>query len=118
MNARLPALRTLGDLADAQPVVVYDSREQSPLIFTHLESIRGTLQTGDYSILGLEQLFSIERKSIDDLVCCCMGENRERFERELHRIRGFSFKRLLVAARRSRCNVTTVESRPKRFWLL
>jgi len=25
-----------------------------------------------------------------------MGQNRERFERELHRIRGYRFKRLLV----------------------
>jgi DNA excision repair protein ERCC-4 len=25
-----------------------------------------------------------------------MGENRERFERELHRLRGYRFKRLLV----------------------
>jgi hypothetical protein len=27
---------------------------------------------------------------------CCMGENRQRFERELHRLRGFRFARLLV----------------------
>ena len=39
---------------------------------------------------------SIERKTVSDLVGSCMGENRERFERELHRLRGYRFKRLLV----------------------
>jgi DNA excision repair protein ERCC-4 len=77
-------------------VVVFDSREQDPLIFQNLTSVRGTLYTGDYSILGLEELIAVERKTIPDLVSCCMGENRERFERELHRLRGFRFKRLLI----------------------
>lgn len=31
-----------------------------------------------------------------DLANCCMRENRDRFERELHRLRGFRFKRLLI----------------------
>lgn len=52
--------------------------------------------SGDYSVAGLEDLFSIERKTVADLVGCCMGDNRERFERELHRLRGYRFKRLLV----------------------
>jgi DNA excision repair protein ERCC-4 len=47
-------------------------------------------------VAGLENLFAVERKSISDLVGCCIGQNRERFERELHRLRGFRFKRLLV----------------------
>jgi DNA excision repair protein ERCC-4 len=78
------------------PVIVIDSREQSPLVFKRFLSERGTLSTGDYSIRGAEELFSIERKSIADLVSCCAGSNRERFERELHRLRGFWFARLLI----------------------
>ena len=31
-----------------------------------------------------------------ELVACCMGDNRVRFERELHRLRGYRFKRLLI----------------------
>ena len=31
----------------------------------------------------------MERKTLPDLVGCCMGDNRERFERELHRMRGY-----------------------------
>jgi DNA excision repair protein ERCC-4 len=83
-------------LSFIEPTVIVDTREQEPLVFPRLEAIPGTLLTGDYSVVGLESLFAVERKSIPDLVGCCMGESRERFERELHRLRGFRFKRLLV----------------------
>lgn len=92
----LPALKSLGALADVLPVIVTDTREQTPLVFTRLQSVAGTLTTGDYSFRGGEHRFAVERKSLADLVGCCIGENRERFERELHRLRGFWFKRLLV----------------------
>src|SRR4051812_24911219 len=92
----LPAMASLGDLATAQPVLIVDSREKSPLVFTRLPSRPGTLVTGDYSVAGCDNLFSVERKIIADLVGCCVGDARERFERELHRLRGFTFKRLLV----------------------
>jgi DNA excision repair protein ERCC-4 len=95
----LPALRSLGDLANTRPPIIVDTREGEPLVFSRLESRRGTLITGDYSIAGLEHLFSVERKSVSDLVGCCVGQNRERFARELHRLRGFRFKRLLVIGR-------------------
>jgi DNA excision repair protein ERCC-4 len=93
---RLPALRSLGDLAGSEPIIIVDTREQDPLPFLGLKTQAGTLVTGDYSIAGLESLFAVERKSISDLVGCCVGQNRERFERELHRLRGFRFKRLLI----------------------
>jgi DNA excision repair protein ERCC-4 len=96
----LPALRGLKDLADQRPVLVIDSREQQPLVFTRFVSVKGTLVAGDYAIRGLESQFAVERKSIDDLANCCMGGNRERFERELHRLRGYQFKRLLIIGNR------------------
>jgi ERCC4-type nuclease len=99
-EATLPALRGLAKLADLRPVIVVDSREQEPLMFTRLQSVRGTLYSGDYSIQGLESKFVVERKSIDDLVNCCVNSNRERFEHELHRLRGFCFVRLLVIGTR------------------
>jgi len=77
-------------------LLIVDQREQTPLPFTKLKTIPGTLATGDYSIAGLEHLFSVERKTINDLVNSCIGEDRARFERELHRLRGFRFKRLLI----------------------
>lgn len=82
--------------ADTGPVVVIDTREQDPLPVAALPVVRGTLISGDYSILGAEELFAIERKTITDLVGCCTGENRARFERELHRLRGFEFARLII----------------------
>lgn len=91
----LPTLKAV-NTSSVRPTIIIDTREQDPLPFTRLVARRGTLTSGDYSIAGCEALFSVERKSIQDLVGCCMGENRERFERELHRLRGFRFKRLLI----------------------
>jgi ERCC4-type nuclease len=82
--------------SEVEPVIVIDSREQEPLSFSRFRTVAGTLKTGDYSILGLESMFSIERKSLADLVSCCCAGNRQRFERELHRLRGYRFKRLLI----------------------
>jgi len=96
----LPALRRLGDLADARPCVVIDTREQEPLPIERLPSIRAGLLTGDYSVAGLENLFAVERKSIADLVSCAAASNRGRFENELHRLRGFRFRRLLIVGDR------------------
>lgn len=73
--------------------VVADTREQAPYSFagaacyegTTVET--GTLQTGDYSIRGLEGLVAVERKALPDLVAC-LGRERDRFVRELERGRG------------------------------
>ena len=85
------------------PTVIIDTREQTPLVFKNLPSQRGSLQTGDYSFLGAEELFSVERKSIQDLVSSVTVE-RERFERELHRLRGYRFARLLVVGTEGEIN--------------
>jgi ERCC4-type nuclease len=98
---KLPALKGLGSLADCEPIIV-DTREQTPLPFRRFQTRGGALLSGDYSVAGLEQLFAVERKSIGDVVACCVGQNRERFERELHRLRGFRFKGLLVVGNGSR----------------
>ena len=80
------------------PVLVTDTREQRPLVFEHLDSIPETLQTGDYSIKGFIDTFSVERKSIPDLLNSITHE-RQRFEKELHRLIGIGargFARLLI----------------------
>lgn len=97
----LPALRSLNRLADICPTVIIDTREQDPLPIQRLPAIRGTLQSGDYSFTGGQDLFALERKTVADIVSCCIGKSRERFERELHRLRGFRFKRLLIIGTRS-----------------
>lgn len=77
------------------PTIIIDTREQTPLLFANLPTERRTLTTGDYSVLGFERDFSIERKTIEDLIQSATFE-RERFERELVRMRGYSFRRLLI----------------------
>ena len=94
-----------------KPMLVIDTREQTPLVFHNLPSVTGTLQSGDYSIRGAEELFAIERKSVADIVGCCCGDSRERFERELHRLRGFRFKRLLVVGCRAEVEQHRYQSR-------
>lgn len=108
----MPALKGLGDLADIRPTVVVDTREQDPLPFRRLPAVRGGLLTGDYSVAGLEDLFAVERKTVGDLVGCVTG-GRERFERELHRLRGFMFKRLLVVGTRADIEAGRYRSRVK-----
>ena len=78
-----------------QPVVAIDSREQVPFEFTDLAVEVTTLTTGDYSIRGLEHLVSVERKSLDDLLGC-VGYGRDRFKRELARLRAYRFRLLVV----------------------
>lgn len=50
------------------------------------EIIVRKLDEADYSLDGLEGICRIERKTLPDFVACC-GSERERFERELVRLR-------------------------------
>ena len=83
------------ELKPEQITAVIDSREQHPLNLDPMQSVRGTLQTGDYSIQGLESVVSIERKSLDDLLGC-VGRDRERFEREIQRLLAYPVRALVV----------------------
>ena len=76
--------------------IVTDSREQLPYKF-ETQSEVGTLSCGDYSIVGLENCISIERKTIDDLIGC-LTSGRDRFERELHRGRALDYFALIIEA--------------------
>ncbi|UJX41101.1 ERCC4 domain-containing protein [Desulfovibrio sp. JY] len=77
--------------------IVVDSREQAPFPFEGYgaEVMQGTLTAGDYSLVGLEPLVAVERKSLPDLVQC-LGRERPRFERELERLRGFESAAVVV----------------------
>lgn len=81
------------------PTIIVDTREQTPLQFTRLTSEVDTLVTADYSIRGFESQFGIERKSVADLIGSLSTE-RERFMREVDRLRGFDFARLLIVGSR------------------
>lgn len=78
--------------------IVIDTREQTPLTFPRdVPTIRAGLHTGDYSIAGCEDVFTVERKSLADLVHTVIHD-RARFERELERMRAFQFRRVVCTA--------------------
>ena len=77
------------------PVLLVDTREQRPLQFSHLPAESATLYTGDYSVRGLEEVFAVERKSLADLAGSLTRE-RDRFMKEMHRLRGYRFPYLLA----------------------
>ena len=78
-------------------VAVVDTREQLPLDLAPLQVVEGTLTTGDYSLRGLEHLVAVERKSLPDLLGC-IGQERERFEREVQRLLAYPTRALVVEA--------------------
>jgi DNA excision repair protein ERCC-4 len=89
------------DLRPEDITVLVDSRERTPpAIDLLLPTMRATLQTGDYSVLGLEQLVRVERKSLQDLVMC-VGRERERFDRCIERLRHFPLAVIVIEAKES-----------------
>lgn len=90
--------------------VVIDTREQLAYAFADLAcdqadgggplavpTVRGTLASGDYSLLGYESRVAIERKSKEDLYST-IGQGRDRFERELARLDAMEFAAVVVEA--------------------
>jgi ERCC4-type nuclease len=91
-------------------VILIDSREQMPFRFTGLraDAKEGrwplavttrteTLPTGDYSLEGMADRVAVERKSLADLFAT-LGQDRERFERELVRLAAMQFAAVVVEA--------------------
>lgn len=80
-------------------VAIIDSREQQPLDLSPIGKVevRG-LSTGDYSLVGFEDQIAIERKSLQDFVQCVVGKNRERFEKELHRLMAYPCRAVVLEA--------------------
>jgi ERCC4-type nuclease len=73
---------------------IVDTREQTPLDLAPLRVQAGTLSTGDYALAGCDSV-RIERKSLEDLLAC-VGRERDRFDREIERLRAFEVAVLLV----------------------
>jgi len=83
------------ELKPAHVTAIIDTREQRPLNLNPLQTITTSLDTGDYSVQGLEHIISVERKSIDDLLMC-VGQERERFDREMQRILAYPIRTVVV----------------------
>jgi DNA excision repair protein ERCC-4 len=90
--------------------IVVDTREQLPYTFAGLtsdakagrlpiavETITGTIESGDYTIEGMANRVAVERKSKADLFGT-IGKGRERFQRELARLNELEFAIVVVEA--------------------
>jgi ERCC4-type nuclease len=86
-----------------KPVVLVDSREQMPLYLfeDHPNWFGGeqrvTLNAGDYSLEGMGDILSLERKSMADAICSTIA-GRERFIRSCARLAKFRWKAILIEA--------------------
>lgn len=82
-------------------LIIRDTREQAGYDFACIApppavEVR-TLHTGDYSLAGAEDLITIERKSLIDAYGT-FGQGRNRFEKELERMRSFQFAAVVIEA--------------------
>ena len=77
------------------PMFVTDTREQKPYKFKH--STRAALKTGDYSVAGMENLVTVERKTKSDAYSS-LGQDRGRFQREFERLAEFDYAALVIEA--------------------
>lgn len=87
--------RRIATLKEDQITCICDTREKLPLDLTPLKMVRGTLSTADYSIVGLEHVVAVERKSLQDMIGC-IGYGRDRFEREMHRILAYPARLIVI----------------------
>lgn len=83
------------ELRPEDVVAIIDTREQLPFDLAPLKTVRGALQTGDYSFVGGEAIFAWERKSIPDLVSWITTE-RERAERNKERLLAYASRGLVI----------------------
>ena len=90
MKSIIPA-----ELRPDQVTAIQDCREQLPLDLHPLRVEVGTLATGDYSVLGLENVVAVERKSLSDLLGCIGGE-RERFDKEVQRLLAYPVRAIII----------------------
>jgi ERCC4-type nuclease len=84
-------------------IIITDTREQRPLDFSKIPARPkvevATLETGDYSVKGLEAVVCLERKSVGDLVNTLV-RSKARFAKELERMRAFKYAAIVVEGTR------------------
>jgi ERCC4-type nuclease len=82
--------------------IIQDTREKKPWAFQATGSVADVkvskLDTGDYSIEGMEELFMVERKASVDELFMSLGVQWKRFEREMERAKPFKYKYLVIEA--------------------
>lgn len=75
------------------PIIAIDTREQRPYEYPNSEV--KTLPTGDYSVIGLEHLVAVERKTVTDAYSS-LGCERPRFRAEVERLGRLDYGAIVV----------------------
>jgi DNA excision repair protein ERCC-4 len=91
----IPGVRTsrVRSTAPLPFTVVVDTREQRA--YPVPGAITAKLEAGDYSILGLESIVAVERKSLADLFGT-VGAGRKRFEAELAKLAKLRYSAIVI----------------------
>ncbi len=104
---------TLSKPKASKPIIIVDSREQLPLFeIGKDEHIIKTLETGDYSLLGYETEFTIERKSVPDAIKSVLSD-RVRFQAEMERAK--SLKRFAIVIEGT---IDDIKNEIKKQWVI
>jgi len=96
-------------MAAREYIVAVDSREQLPYSWGRegVQCRTVTLEAGDYSIIGMERVVCVERKSFADFYSCLteprqrngtVKHGRERFENDLHRMSQCRYPLVVIEA--------------------
>ena len=73
-------------------IIIRDTREKEGIWeFADAEIIERKLDSGDYSLSGLEEVVCIERKKSTSEIANNLGKDINRFTRELERMKSFPF---------------------------
>jgi hypothetical protein len=95
--------------------IIIDTREQHPWSFEHMTKTVSKLDTGDYSLKGLENLFCIERKGSVSEVANNITEKR--FKDVVDRMRRIPYAFLLLEFDLEDILIYPVGSNvPKKMW--
>jgi len=95
--------------------IIVDTREQKPWTFDDHSVANRKLDTGDYSVEGLEKIFTIERKRSVSEIAGNISEKR--FYDELDRMRDFKHKFILLEfSLNSVLDYPVGSTVPKKLW--
>ena len=100
----IPVLAERGgtQLKTPRPVILVDTREQSPFDFSRFEGWfagieKKPLKLGDYSVAGLEDVCVVERKDLPDLIRSLTAD-RSVFVNRLRRMSRYPHRLLVITA--------------------
>lgn len=85
-----------------KPIVLVNTREQIPFEFTNhsnwiADTKRQKFGAGDYSVVGMDNLLALERKTLTDLITTLM-QHRKRFFKLCEKLAKYRWRALLIEA--------------------